>query len=218
MGSPSFASGIALLGALAVASPAAAQAPPAPPPPPPVYQQPGYYPPPQAYPPPPAYAPGYPPPGYAPAYGYPPLGYAAPRPMPMDPDNPPDGYHTESRMRTGLVVGGGVLFGVPYLLSAATAAGGLSDHNDELVPLFIPVVGPFVTLSTAHVFVGTDNDLEQVGRIFGAMGLIIDGIMQVAGFSLVVVGLSVQKRVVVRDRGVPEVALGPRGATARWRF
>lgn len=212
------------------------------PPPPPGYPPPGY--------PPPGYAPpGYPPPGYAPP-GYPPPGYAPPGyappayypatppgygpgytpPLPpsaqralLDPENPPDGYHTESRARSGMVVAGGVMLGIGYGISAAAAGAGLSDGNDNLVPLFIPVAGPFVTLNTARVFRGGEDTGEDVGKVFGAIGLIFDGLIQVTGVTLLVVGLAARKEVVVRDKpeaasAVPEIAVGPRSATARWSF
>jgi hypothetical protein len=219
------ASLIALTEALALSAQVSAQ--PAPPPPPPAY------PPPQiVYPPPPGYSPGYglpPPPGY-----YYPPGAASPisagPAVKMDPDNPPAGYHTESRARSGLVVAGGVMFGIAYVFSAAAAVGGITDHSSELVPLFVPVAGPFVTLGSAHVFERTSDDAAQVGRVFGAMGLILDGIVQVSGFTLLVIGMAVRKEVVVKDSAgdadarvrprtmVPDVAVGPGGMSARWTF
>lgn len=227
--------------------PPADPAPPAPPPaayqpPPPGYPPPGYPPPgyaPPGYPPPgyppPGYAqPGYPPPGYAPPPYYPTTppgygpGYTPPLPPSaqralLDPEDPPEGYHTESRARSGMVVAGGVMLGVGYVISAASAGAGLSDGNDDLVPLFIPVAGPFVTLSTARVFRGGADSGEDVGKVFGAIGLILDGLVQTAGFTLLVVGLAARKDVVVRDKpeaasAVPEIAIGPRSAAARWSF
>jgi hypothetical protein len=184
------------------------------------YPPPGYYPPGYA---PPGYAPpGYPPPGYYPP-GYPPPGYLPQRgakPPRMNPDDPPPGYHTESQSRGGLVVGGAVMLGVSYLLSALVASATVASHDSGDEPLFIPIVGPFITLSTSHVFVGTNEPLLETGRVFGGIGLIFDGLLQVAGASLLLVGLAVPKDVVVRDPppGVPDVSFGPRGATARWAF
>jgi hypothetical protein len=193
--------------------------------PPPAYAQPGYpppayYPPPSSYP--PAYAPpGYAPPGYAPP-GYAPQGYAVlPTAVtPMNPDNPPPGYHTESRSRSGFVVSGAVMFGIAYVLSATAAIAAESANDSGYGPLFIPVVGPFVAMGSTHTFQGTSDAAEQVGRVFGGIGLVVDGLLQVAGASLIVVGLAVRKDVVVRDRpvAVPEVGVGPGGMTARWSF
>lgn len=227
---PILASFMALVTTVAVSAQVAAQAPP-PPGPPPGYQPappgypPGYYPRP-GYPPPGYPPPGYPPPAYPPTYGVP--GYTPPPiqvpTSAMDPDNPPAGYHTESRSRSGMVTAGAVMLGISYVISAAAAGASLGDKTDNLVPLFIPVAGPFVTLRTAHVFQRTSDGGEQVGRVFGAIGLILDGIVQVAGFSLLVIGLAVRKDVVVKDKpeetasAVPDVTVGLQGASARWTF
>jgi hypothetical protein len=138
----------------------------------------------------------------------------------MNPDDPPPGYHTESRARTGLVVSGGVMFGVTYALSAITAIGAISANDSGYQPLFIPVAGPFVALGSTHVFVGTQDGLQEAGKVLGAIALVFDGIIQFAGATLFVVGLAVPRDVVVRDTpaGVPEVSFGPSGATARWAF
>jgi hypothetical protein len=226
-----FAPVVAFVTALAMGSTALAQTPP--PAPPPGYgpAAPGY--PPSGYPPPgyppPGYPQGYAPPGYAgqgayavPGYGAPPP--AATPPLRMDPDHPPPGYHTESRIRTGMAVGGGVMLGAAYLISAGVGAAGMTDDNRGLDPLFVPVVGPFVTLSTARVFHRTDDGLAYVGKVFGGIGLILDGVVQVAGLSLLVAGLAAQKQVVVRDRDedisrvLPKIDVGPTGGSMTWQF
>lgn len=220
-----------LLSTLALSSSAGAQQPPdpsasAPPgyaPPPPGYAPPapGYAPPGYAQ---PGYPPGYAPPGY-PAPGYAPYpAYAAPPPIQptskMDPDNPPPGFHTESRIRSGLAVGGGVMLGAAYLISAVSA---VSDGGVSTRPLYIPVAGPFITLKTAKVFYAPKDDVTYVGNVFGAIGLILDGIVQIGGATMLVIGVAVQKPVVVRDRPVtasalPQVGVGPGSATATWKF
>jgi hypothetical protein len=223
---PSLGSLAAFITTVTVGAQVVAQTPPAPPtgfeqatPPPPaaaspvpVYLAPGYAQP--VYPPPTYYAPGYPPPGYS---LYPPR---VAKPVPMNPDDPPPGYHTESRARSGLVVGGAVMFGISYVLSALGAVSGQASGSTEYAPLFIPVVGPFVALGSTHALVATNDGLQQAGRALGAIGLVFDGVIQVAGVSLIVVGFAVPRSVVVRDPppGVPEVGLGPGGATARWTF
>jgi hypothetical protein len=236
----------AFLSTVALGAPAFAQAavpPPAPAPgvetvqptplqpvaPVPVYVQPGY--------PQPGYAPGPPPPGYAPVYpqpgvvypsGYPQPVYVSPRarPMGMNPDDPPPGYHTESRARMGLVVAGAVMLAIPYVLSVTAAVSASAGNDSGYSPLFVPVAGPFIALSTTHALVGTSDGLQEVGRVFGSIGLILDGILQVSGASLLLVGLVARHDVVVRDApperagatAMPEVSLGLGGATARWSF
>src|SRR5262245_29259274 len=136
---PFFASLTSLMSVLVMSARLGAQPPPPPPPqspPPPPY-------PPPAYAPPPYSAPGYPPPAYYyPQGAYRPLPYVRRSTEHMDPDDPPPGYHTESRTRSGLVIGGAVMLGITYFISASAAAGGLSDRSDNLVPLFVPLAGP----------------------------------------------------------------------------
>jgi hypothetical protein len=177
----------------------------------------------------PVYPPGYGQPVYAPPVYAPPV-YAPPvyapypttraKPPRMNPDDPPPGYHTESRMRTGLVTGGALMLLIPYALSAGGAAAALGSNDRDYEPLFIPVIGPFIALSSTHALQGTNDGLRQAGRALGAIGLVFDGLIQVTGASPLVVGLALPRDVVVRDPppGVPEVSLGPRGAAARWTF
>jgi hypothetical protein len=170
---------------------------------------------------------GYAPPGYAPP-GYAPPGYVAPEYSPysrrsrrpaLNPDDPPPGYHTESRARTGLVVAGGVMLGVSYILSLTGALSAQANGNTLYEPLYVPVVGPFITLGSAHMFQRTGDGLVEAGRVLGSIGLIFDGLIQVTGASLVVAGLAARKDVVVRDSvGDPEVSFGPGGASARFHF
>ena len=113
----------------------------------------------------------------------------------------PPGYHPETKIRTGLVVGGAVTFGVLYLISALVAAA-ISDVNrgtghdgDDGSFLYVPVAGPFLQMtktdsSTANVFLG------------------IDGIAQAAGATMLVVGLTSPKTVLVRN-DIGEVRLMP---------
>ena len=60
----------------------------------------------------------------------------------------PPGYAPYSRPNTGLLVGGSVAFGTVYLPSFVTAWVGMFGGVPELTPLFIPVVGPLVSLGT----------------------------------------------------------------------
>jgi hypothetical protein len=160
------------------------------PPPPPGYE-------PQAAPPPPGYAPqGYAPQGYAPQPGYAPQGgyYVPPTVAQSGPrkitdwqegEPIPPGYHPVSRIRTGLVVGGAVTFGVMYL---CTALGGAIAHDvgsrsGDL--LFIPIAGPFAVLST--------------GTATGDFFMVLDGLVQAAGVGMLIGGIAAPKTVLVRN-------------------
>src|SRR5207248_3193025 len=117
--------------------------------------QPGAYPAPQpgAYP-----ATAAPPPGYpvyaASPYAPPPPGYAyapalrVPDSVPYEGGPIPAGYHVESRPRRGLLIGGAVILGVPYVLGLSIASG--EDFPNRTGWLVVPGVGPWITLATRH--------------------------------------------------------------------
>jgi hypothetical protein len=142
--------------------------------------QPAPYPapyPPGAYPP-PGYPPGaypYPPPGYPPG-AYPPGPYPGaagwgsdgsdsaspdgrprllPLELPYDPDRGiPPGYKLAEKPRTGLAIAGGVTFGGLWLVSCIAGGfvedAGQYNNSQHGWPLYIPVIGPLITISTAH--------------------------------------------------------------------
>ena len=114
----------------------------------------------------------------------------------------PQGYHSETRVRKGLVIGGAVPFGVFYLFSAMTAAiAHDANQNDPTATsddaLFIPAVGPFVQLAksdsyTAKFFCG------------------LDGVVQTLGLAMAIYGLASPKTVLVRnDLGKNKIELHP---------
>lgn len=121
----------------------------------------------------------------------------------------PNGYHPESRTRTGLIVAGSVTFGTMYLITALVAAGNADAHEHGSNPaaaLWIPAVGPFIQMT---------NTDSSVAGVF----LAIDGITQVAGLTMLVVGLTSPKTVLVRNdfgkvqvRPVPVVTGNTMGA------
>ncbi len=181
------------------------------PPPPPAPQATTALPPgqpPQGYPyPPPGY--GQPPPGYAPGYG-PPPGYGQPPPGYMQPppgyfngEYPPigpkridyeegapipPGYRVETLPNRGLIIGGAVTFASTYLLSTfvgAVAVDGGGD--DEFAPLFIPVIGPFITVATA--------ESEGIGTFM----LLVDGIAQAGGVAMFVAGMLTDRKYLIRN-------------------
>lgn len=217
--------------------PPAAQPPPAQPPPPGYGQPPppGYGQPPPGYgQPPPGYGPppGYPPYGYGPPPGYPPpYGYGPPSPESFGPTTRdykegepiPPGYHIETRGSKKLIIAGLAVFGGLYLASAF--AGGLflsegGDSADELGPLLIPIAGPFITMGTSGLDLGSNND-GQLPFIL----LLFDGLGQTAGAVLTIVGLasSDTKMLVRNDQGgegslTPEVLVGAGSTALRWRF
>lgn len=139
---------------------------------------------------------GQPPPGVyyappsAPSPGYP----TGPRIMDYEEGQPiPEGYHVETRARRGLIIGGAVTFGVTYLLSvlvglsAETADVASGGTGESFTPLYIPLAGPFVTIGTAEAKGG------------GIFVLMLDGVAQVAGATMLIGGLASPATKLVRN-------------------
>lgn len=129
-----------------------------------------------------------PPPPPPPLVPVPPPTYAprnAPRTLDWEPGEPvPEGYHLTTQIRTGLVVGGAVVFGVTWFLNALVASIGI-----QAAPLYIPIVGPFIAM-------GTFRSLQAVDAFF----LALDGLTQAGGVAMFIVGLAVPRQQLVRNR------------------
>lgn len=149
--------------------------------------------------------PGYPnQPAYAPQpgqpmYGYPPgsqppPGYFQPAPPPRQVVN----YKMQPRI--GLIVGGSVMLGSMWLITAiaggisatvcdvALSGGGSSGCSTPYWPLFVPVAGPFIQMG----YVPHDST-----RGLALIGLAFDGLVQVGGLAMLIVGATVRQRVPV---------------------
>ena len=105
----------------------------------------------------------------------------------------PPGYHPSSRVRGGLIGGGAGLFGAVYLLFGLLPAAIGSDVCDvggcknTLWPLYLPVVGPFITIGTVH-------NPGATGGIF----LALDGLAQAGGVAMIIIG-AIGRTVLVRN-------------------
>src|ERR1700722_12654900 len=101
----------------------------------------------------------------------------------------PPGYHPDTRIRKGLVIGGAVMFGTLYLLSALVAAAGSDSSsnggNAEAAP-WIPGGGPFIQMTSTS---------SSVANVF----LAIDGLGQAGGLAMLIYGLAAPKTVLVRN-------------------
>ena len=101
----------------------------------------------------------------------------------------PPGYHPDTRIRKGLVIGGAVMFGTLYLLSALVAAAGSdssSNGGNAEAALWIPGVGPFIQMTSTS---------SSVANVF----LAIDGLGQAGGLAMLIYGLAAPKTVLVRN-------------------
>jgi hypothetical protein len=132
-------------------------------------------------------------------------------------DPVPPGYRVEHSQSTGLIVGGGAVLGVAY---AASVVAAMSDEKGAGW-LWLPVVGPFGSIlaqdvhceaaatspeSPTVVVDATESARECSKKVVSTARrvtiLLVDGLAQVAGGSLLVVGLSTRQRELVRDKAV----------------
>lgn len=164
----------------------------------------------QASPPPPGPPPpmGAPPPG-APYYYYYPA--QAPATLPYRADAPvPAGYRLEEKTRTGFIIAGSIVIGVPYVIGLSAVS--TRDSNNGANWLLVPVLGPWIAIgarrkactpsntnNTTTTTTTTDNGLDCLGDAFATMALVFDGLIQATGATLLVVGLAVPKKVLVRQ-------------------
>ncbi|WP_394834291.1 hypothetical protein LVJ94_48110 [Pendulispora rubella] len=99
----------------------------------------------------------------------------------------PNGYHTETRVRRGLIIGGAVPFGVFYVFSLMAAS--ISQDTDErksTSALFLPAVGPFIQAA-------------QTDSSTGTFFCVLDGIVQTGGLAMLISGIASPKTVLVRN-------------------
>ncbi len=114
-------------------------------------------------------------------------------------DPAPPGYHRESSDHRGLVyAGGGMLLGAWFAGGAAVGIGRWFDSDldsPRVLWMALPIAGPFVELQYA------DKDIVKTL-------LVADGLVQMAGLGLAVLGYALPSSVVVRDRATA-VRLAP---------
>ena len=114
----------------------------------------------------------------------------------------PPGYHIETRVRRGLVVSGPIIFGVPYLLSMSVAA---SSKYEPDRWLYAPVFGPFINLASRSDECNPNTSSSTSGTITCTADsstrffLMLDGLMQTAGATMLILGLALPQTLLVRD-------------------
>jgi hypothetical protein len=101
----------------------------------------------------------------------------------------PYGYHHSTRPRTGAIISGAILFGVPYLYSVGVASifSDSTKGDNRAAALYIPVLGPFIELK------------ETSNSATGSYLLILDGLAQAAGAGLFYFGITTPRPVFVRN-------------------
>jgi hypothetical protein len=113
----------------------------------------------------------------------------------------PAGYHVEEVARHGLVTAGLVLVLVPYGIGAIGALAAEGDNASTW--LYLPVAGPWMMLGRREYGTCTNPGAKEsagcVGDVFLVTGLIMDGVIQAAGATLLLVGYLAPKSELVRD-------------------
>jgi hypothetical protein len=128
----------------------------------------------------------------------------------------PAGYHVIEEPRRGLVIGGSLSLGIPWLLGATVAVG--NDFEDKTGYLMIPAIGPWLVLaaggakdkscssSTSDVFCDTDRDRSGERAV-----LFLDGMAQVAGAVMLAAGIGYPRKRLIRDPSTVSVVPTPMG-------
>jgi hypothetical protein len=103
----------------------------------------------------------------------------------------PPGYHRTTRVRTGLVVGGALTFGIPYLYSGLIASAGadigdVNNTSNSLAALYVPVLGPFIEMGQTN---------SATARYF----LALDGLAQGAGLFMLIYAIASPRNILVRN-------------------
>ena len=145
-------------------------------------------------------APPYQQPQY-PQYQQMPPPYTSPRSRWRDGDPVPPGYHVEEKPRSGLVTGGLIMVLVPYSIGAFAAIS--AKFGNESTWLLAPVVGPWLTMGARNYFScprsGGGDTLGCAADVFVVMGLVVSGVVQAAGATLLLVGVLNPKPTLVHD-------------------
>ena len=141
------------------------------------------------------------------------LARAQPRAEWEDGDPVPPGHHVEQEPRKNLIIGGAAVFGGAWLASVVAGVVVLATSEeprdaDEAGPelggsLLVPVAGPFIAIATKPTLDGVSTGLDNLSVI----GLVVDGVVQVTGLTIAVVGLASPRSVLVRD--APSVSVVP---------
>jgi hypothetical protein len=132
-----------------------------------------------------------------------------------DGDPIPQGYRLREQPRRGLVIGGSLMTGVPWVFSVTGAVG--ADFEDNSGFLLLPAVGPWLMLatggakdrdcpSTSSIDDYCDGDRSALRSI-----LVLDGLVQTGGTIMFILGLKYPRKRLVRDDVTVSLAPTPLG-------
>jgi hypothetical protein len=116
----------------------------------------------------------------------------------------PPGYRVETSGNSGLLIGGGLLFGIGYITGLVVASS--EDFGNGTSWLAVPVIGPWAAIG-ARSFECSAATVETtrrcVNRAFDEVELItliaVDGLVQATSVGLIIAGLASRKSELVRS-------------------
>jgi hypothetical protein len=124
--------------------------------------------------------------------------------------------------RTGLIVGGSILLGSVWLINILAGAATEATCGDAVLstmpcppalwPVYIPVVGPFIQMGFLN------NDVNRTAYL---AGLAFDGIVQLGGLTMIILGATLRHRVPImaqRWQVSPTILSGGTGLAYSLRF
>lgn len=125
----------------------------------------------------------------------------------------PPGYRLVERSRTGLIVAGAIVVGVPYVIGLSFAT--RSNGSNGAAWLLVPGIGPWLAIGArrdACDRANVDGSLACAADVLATTGLVFDGLIQTTGAVLLIVGLTVPKKVLVRQDVAAKLKLAPVGS------
>jgi hypothetical protein len=112
----------------------------------------------------------------------------------------------EMRARTGLIIAGAVMLGGAWLMTAGVGAfanslscSGTTSCSGVYWPLYVPLVGPFMELGLADKYTALDF----------SPALVLSGLAQLAGLSLIIAGAVAKHRVPVYASAPSRLTVSP---------
>jgi len=116
---------------------------------------------------------------------------------------PPGIYHLESKPWETPIIAGAVMLVTGELGSAIGASFALANNVTSVAPLYIPILGPWITLGVVGGSGGFDAEFGGFSFALVGLPLIVDGVLQGAGTVLLAVGAS-GHTTIVKDGEAPQ--------------
>jgi len=121
--------------------------------------------------------------------------------LPYEAGDPiPAGYRLRSEPRRGLVIAGSIVVGVPWVISVTAATGANFDNKSGF--LLVPGIGPWLSLLAGagkDRDCGSTSDFCNGDRSATRATLVLDGLVQSAGAAMLIIGIAVPRKRLVRD-------------------